>query len=78
VTSVTSYLLEVFLAGSDPNTAVPVASTNLGKPTPASNGDISVDETAFFNALGSGTFIVTVSAISTSGSARSAPVTVTF
>jgi hypothetical protein len=78
VTLVTSYLLEVFIAGSDPNTAVPVASTNLGKPTPAANGDISVDETTFFSALGPGTFVVTVSAVGPSGSARSAPLTVTF
>jgi YD repeat-containing protein len=77
-TLVTSYLLEVFLAGSNPSTAVPVASVNLGKPTPAANGDISVDETTFFKALGTGTFVVTVSAVGTSGLARSAPVTVTF
>ena len=42
-TNVTSYLLEVFAAGANPNTATPVATSDLGKPTPAANGDITVD-----------------------------------
>ena len=73
-TVVTSYLLEVFASGADVNTASPIASKDLGKPAPDANRDITVDETAFFNALAPGSYIVTVSAIAPEGSARCTPV----
>jgi hypothetical protein len=37
-----------------------------------------VDETAFFDAIGPGIFVITVSALEPAGSARSAPITYTF
>ena len=73
-TIVTSYLLEVFASGADVNTASPIASVDLGKPAPDVNRDITVDETAFFNALAPGSYIVTVSAVAPEGSARCTPV----
>ncbi len=76
-TNVTSYLLEVFAAGANPNTATPVATSNLGKPTPAANGDITVDRAAFFSGLASGSYVTTVSAIGPGGMTRSASVTFT-
>jgi hypothetical protein len=72
-TNVTSYLLEVFANDADPASAQPLASTDLGKPTPAANGDIVVDETSFLSPLTSGTYIVTVSAIGPGGQTRSTP-----
>ncbi len=76
-TNVTSYLLEVFAANANPNTATPVASSNLGKPAPAANNDITVDRLAFFTALAPGTYLTTVSAIGPGGRTRSAAITVT-
>jgi len=74
---VTSYRLEVFANGANPSTATPVASSDLGKPTPAPNGDITVDRTAFFSALAPGTYLATVSAIAPSGEGQSSAVTFT-
>jgi hypothetical protein len=71
---VTSYLLEVFAAGANPATATPIATSNLGKPTPATNGDITVDRATFFAALAPGTYQATVSSINSNGRSRSAPV----
>ena len=76
-TIVTSYLLEVFASGADVNTASPIASKDLGKPAPDANRDITVDETAFFNALAPGSYSVTVAAIAPEGSARCTPVAYT-
>ena len=76
-TNVTSYLLEIFASGANPDTATPVASSDLGKPTPAGNGDITVDRTAFFNALAPGSYIATVSAINSAGKTRGVAVTFT-
>ena len=76
-TNVTSYLLEVFAAGANPNTATPVATSDLGKPTPAANSDITVDRSAFFSGLASGSYVTTVSAIGPGGRTRSASVTFT-
>ena len=42
-TNVTSYVFEVFAAGANPATATPIASSDLGKPTPAANNEITVD-----------------------------------
>jgi regulation of enolase protein 1 (concanavalin A-like superfamily) len=74
-TLVTSYRLDVFSAGANPSTATPVATVNLGKPTPASNGDITVNEQTFFSGLNPGTYQATVSAIGAVGESRSTPVT---
>jgi regulation of enolase protein 1 (concanavalin A-like superfamily) len=76
-TLVTSYRLDVFASGANPATATPVASVNLGKPTPASNGDITVNESTFFTALAPGTYQATVSAIGSGGQSRSAAITFT-
>jgi hypothetical protein len=72
--SLTGYRLEVFANGANPATATAIASANLGKPTPQTNGDISVDASSTFNALSAGTYVVTVAAVGPN-IARSAPVT---
>ena len=65
--AVTSYLLEVFVAGADPKTGTPIALSNLGKPTPAAGGLITVDRSAFFTAMAPGTYVAAVSAIGPGG-----------
>jgi beta-lactam-binding protein with PASTA domain len=72
---VASYLLEVFANGSDPNTAAPIASSDLGKPVMDASGVITVDQSTFFNALTPGTYLVTVSSVGPGGSSRSTAVT---
>ncbi len=76
-TNVTSYLFEVFAAGANPATATAITSSDLGKPTPATNNEISVDRLAFFTALAPGTYVSTVSAIGPGGRTRSTAVTFT-
>jgi regulation of enolase protein 1 (concanavalin A-like superfamily) len=73
--TVTSYRLDVFASGANPATATPVAISDLGKPTPDANGDITVNRATFFSALAVGNYVATVSAIGTGGSSRSAAVT---
>jgi hypothetical protein len=76
-TLVRSYRLDVFASGANPNAATPVASTDLGKPSPDGSGDISVDRASFFLALNPGSYIATVSAVPIFGSlvdGRSTPV----
>ena len=65
--NVSSYLLKVFTQGANPNTATPVATSDLGKPAPAGNNDITVDRASFFAALPSGNYIATVTAIGPGG-----------
>jgi regulation of enolase protein 1 (concanavalin A-like superfamily) len=74
---VTSYRLDIFNNGANPNTATPVATSNLGKPTPDAAGDISVNRATFLSALAPGTYVATVSAVGSAGSSRSAPTTFT-
>jgi hypothetical protein len=74
-TLVTSYRLEVFASGADPNTATPIATSDLGKPAPDANNDITVNRATFFSNLAVGSYIATVSAAGTTGSARSTPPT---
>lgn len=74
---VSSYALDVFANGANPATASPVASSNLGKPAPATNGDITVNRATFFAALAPGTYVATVSALSANGNSRSATITFT-
>jgi hypothetical protein len=71
-TKVTSYVVDVFASGANVTTATPLASINLGKPTPNASGDISVDETTFLKALAVGNYLTTVSAVGPGGKARSA------
>jgi regulation of enolase protein 1 (concanavalin A-like superfamily) len=73
--TVTSYLLEIFANGADPNTATPVASSDLGKPTPGTNGDITVNRATLFSGLAPGTYILTVASIASDGTSRSESVT---
>jgi regulation of enolase protein 1 (concanavalin A-like superfamily) len=68
---VTGYRLDVFAAGANPSTDTAVASADLGKPAPATNGDITVDRATFFSALASGNYQATVSAYGPGGTTRS-------
>jgi regulation of enolase protein 1 (concanavalin A-like superfamily) len=72
-TLVTRYELEVFAAAATPGSSSPIASLDLGKPSP-SGGEITVDCSAFFAALPPGSYQATVTAIGSSGSGRSASV----
>lgn len=76
-TLVNSYRFDVFANGADPTTATPVASSDLGHPTADASGNITVDESALFDALAPGTYVATVSAVGTGGTGRGAPVTFT-
>ena len=73
---VTGYRFEVFPGGADLSTGTPIATTDLGKPTPA-NGEITVDLTPFFAALARGSYQATVSAYGPGGRTRSEPVAFT-
>jgi regulation of enolase protein 1 (concanavalin A-like superfamily) len=70
--AVDRYFLEIFPAGADPLVANPVATRDLGKP-PVVNGECTVDVSATTVALPPGSYIATVTAIGSGGSARSAP-----
>lgn len=76
-TLVTKYVLEVYAAGATPGSSTPRATSDLGKPTPSSTGEITVDRSAFFQALAPGNYIATVSAVGSSGTARSSSVSFT-
>ena len=71
-TLVTNYLLMIFAAGANPATAPAIATSDLGKPQPAANGDISVDRSAFFTALGPGNYQAIVTSIGPTGQTHSA------
>ena len=70
-TAVDRYFLEIFPAGANPLVANPVATRDLGKP-PVVSGSITVDVSATTVALPPGSYIATVTAIGSGGSARSA------
>ena len=74
-TLVTSYRLDVYANGGTPGSATPIATSNLGKPTPDANNDITVDRSTFFSALPTATYLATVSAIGSGGESRSAAIT---
>jgi chitinase len=76
-TNVTSYRFDVFTSTANPATATPVATANLGKPTPAANNDITVDQSTLFANLAPGSYIATVTAIGPGGSTRSATIAFT-
>jgi len=73
-TNVTNYVLKVFPQGANPDTATPTATSDLGKPTPDANNDITVDRASFFAALAAGNYIATVTAIGPGGQTRSTTV----
>jgi regulation of enolase protein 1 (concanavalin A-like superfamily) len=74
---VTSYLMQIYANAADPNTATPVASSDLGKPAPGTNGDISVNRATLFSGLAPGTYLLTVSSIGAGGTTRSLSITFT-
>ena len=74
-TSVTSYQLDVFAAGANPDTATPLTSSDLGKPTPDGTREIRVDRSTMLGMLSPATYVVTVSAIGAGGRGRSVPYT---
>jgi regulation of enolase protein 1 (concanavalin A-like superfamily) len=76
-TLVTKYVLEIYRSGTTPGSSTPVATSDLGKPTPASNGDITVDRATFFQGLATGSYLATVTAVGSGGSARSTAVSFT-
>ena len=76
-TSVTNYVLKVFTSTANPATATPLATSDLGKPAPASSGDITVDRSSFFGALTAGTYRATVTAIGPGGQTQSASISFT-
>lgn len=76
-TKVTRYVLQVYAASANPATATPVATSDLGKPAPASNGDITVDRATFFSALATGSYIATVTSVGTGGETQSTGVAFT-
>ena len=70
-TLVSSYLVALYRA-SDPITASPVATKNIGKPSPV-NGEISASITDIVTPLPSGSYYAVVTAIGSGGSAQSTP-----
>jgi YVTN family beta-propeller protein len=69
--SVTQYVLDIFVAGSNPATAAPVATQNLGKP-PIVIGEMSADISPTTALLASGSYVATVTAVTATQQARSA------
>jgi regulation of enolase protein 1 (concanavalin A-like superfamily) len=76
-TGVTRYVLEIFAAGANPSTATPIATSDLGKPTPGTNNEITVDRATFFQALAAGSYQAAVRADGAGGSSRSTPTSFT-
>lgn len=72
-TVVTNYRLNIYTAGANTSTATPVATSDLGKPTPDAQQVITVDRAAFFTGLASGSYLATVTAIGPGGSTQSQP-----
>jgi len=75
--TVTSYRVDVFAAGADPNIATPIATMDAGKPTPDANNNMTVSAPSCFSALAPGNYQLTVSAINADGIGRSSPVAFT-
>jgi hypothetical protein len=70
--AVDRYVLEIFTAGSDPFTARPVATQDLGRPAIV-NDECSADVRSTITSLAPGSYIASVSAVSRDGSLRSDP-----
>jgi hypothetical protein len=75
--TVTNYLLEVFPPTANTATAIAIASSDLGKPTPSSTNEIIVDRTTFLNNLAPGTYLITVASVSSGGKSRSTAISFT-
>jgi regulation of enolase protein 1 (concanavalin A-like superfamily) len=69
--TVTRYVLDIFTAGADPNSATPMASQNLGKPSVV-NGECTVNIATTINGLPSGTYFATVVAVGSGGTSARA------
>ncbi len=76
-TKVTKYVLKIFAAGANVATATPLTTSDLGKPTPATNGDITVDRATFFSGLATGSYVATVAAVGSTGESQSPAVSFT-
>jgi hypothetical protein len=76
-TNVTSYRLSVYAPTANPATATPIATSDLGKPTPDANNAITVDRASFFAALPVGSYQATVTAIGPGGQTQSSSVAFT-
>ena len=74
---VTSYLLEVFPSTANTATATALTSSDLGKPAPAANNEITVDRTTFLNNLAPGNYLITVASIGAGGKSRSTAISFT-
>jgi hypothetical protein len=70
-TAVTSYTVAIYRT-VDPVTATPVATRDLGKPTPSA-GDISVDISTLINPLATGSYYAVVRAVGPAGTTGSSP-----
>jgi len=70
-TNVTSYVVALYRS-TDPITAAPYATRDLGKPTPSS-GTITVDISTLVNPLPSGTYYAVVRAVGPGGTTASTP-----
>jgi len=70
--SVLRYVLDVFPSGNDPAVSMPTATRDLGKPSVV-NGEITADISQTTASLAPATYVATVSAVTSSSSARSAP-----
>jgi hypothetical protein len=73
-TLVTRYELRIYASGANPSTATPITTSDLGKPTPDANNDITVDRAAFFSALAPGNYVAAVAAIGSGGTSISSGV----
>jgi len=71
--TLTSYRVEVFIAGSTTSTGTPAAAIDIGKPTPDTNNDILVSLPSFFQSLAPGSYELTVAAVNGSQFTRSTP-----
>jgi hypothetical protein len=71
-TNVSSYTVAIYRS-ADPVTGSPVATRDLGKPTPASNGDISVNISTLVDPLPAGTYKAVVRALGPGGTTASTP-----
>ena len=71
--TVTRYVMDVYISTAIIGVTLPLTSSDLGKPTPNSANEIIVDRTSLLNSLLPGIYRITVSAVGTSGSSRSAP-----
>jgi hypothetical protein len=64
-------VLEIYASAGTPGVSAPVSTSDLGKPAPAANGEITVDRVAFFQALAPGSYIAALTAVGDGGSSRS-------